>query len=128
MRLSHGMIDYPGFAGINVNSSDTVLYRTVTSSGGCDSVTRLEVNVILTKHVYDTVETTEQVYIYDGRTLTASGDYEHRTQSNAPPPRYCRTPYGNLLRRHPATPIILSTPKSFPACPTISRHRCARQK
>ncbi|MGM9805572.1 MAG: fibronectin type III domain-containing protein [Candidatus Aphodosoma sp.] len=72
---------YPGFEGMAV-SGDTVLFRTDKTVGGCDSVTELVVDFIPAKHVYDTVMTEEKVYVYNGRTLTVSGDYYEKLQSN----------------------------------------------
>lgn len=64
----------PGFAGTMVNS-DTVLYRTDKTAGGCDSVTKLVAEYHETVQVYDTVNTADNVYRYDGQDLVTSGDY-----------------------------------------------------
>lgn len=70
----------PGFAGTMVNS-DTVLYRTDKTAGGCDSVTKLVAEYRETVQVYDTVNTADNVYRYDGQDLVTSGDYESKGQT-----------------------------------------------
>ena len=75
-------VDFSGFAGRMVYQ-DTVMYRTdKTAVGGCDSVTRLDVTLIPTKHAYDTVRTTDKYYIYNGQTLTSTGDYSETLEAN----------------------------------------------
>ncbi len=74
-------IYYPGFAG-TVVTGDTVLFRTAKTAGGCDSVTRLEVEYRETVEVFDTVYCSEKVYTCDnGETLTATGDCESRDKT-----------------------------------------------
>lgn len=67
----------PGFAGTMVYN-DTVLYRTDKTAGGCDSVTKLVAEYHETVEVFDTVNTAENVYRYDGQDLVTPGDYESK--------------------------------------------------
>lgn len=58
-------------------SENGIFYDTIPSISGCDSIYKIIVRVHPSYHIYDTVHISDkEQYVFDGRTLTKSGNYE----------------------------------------------------
>lgn len=58
-------------------SENGIFFDTIPTVNGCDSIYKITVRVHPSYHIYDTVHISDkETYVFDGRTLTKSGNYE----------------------------------------------------